>query len=194
MLEKVKLDKVLSRLLKRGDDQIKSLAQKVLDNATILSKQRKDSGKGTPAQEPAERGGANIMTAAAGVPTAAAGIKRQREGLVASAQPAKKSVSTIKSLPNSTSSGKATVTSNKRIQVSKQETKPAVNTTANNISTPKIKVNHVVAKPSTFFSSLQSASKKPGTSIAAQKSAQQIDGGNRYAQAYYVISNVKSRC
>ena len=173
VLEKVKLDKVLSKLLKRGNEQIKSSAQEVLNSATALSKKKEDGGKVTFSQGSKEPSSTITTTAAPRVPAAIVGVKRPRENTSSSssAPPTKKSSSTIKS----TLAPSAKAGTGKRGAVSKTEAKPSTNSTANGVPVSKIKVNHVVSKPTSFFSSLQSASKKPGTSIAAQKSAQQID-------------------
>ena len=166
---------MLSKLLKRGDEGIKSLAQKILDNAVAFSKQKLNDSKGISTHELKESRSAGATNVR--VPPAVAGVKRPRESVVLSAQPVKKTALTTKAsvLPSATSL-KATISSSKRPEAAKSEEKATTVSTGAITAAPKVKVNHVTAKPSTFFSSLQSASKKPGTSIAAQKTALQNDG------------------
>ena len=170
LLERTKLDKVLPKLVKRGDDKIKSLGQQILDNAEQSSKQK-----------PAESRLGQTVESKAGVSSTqgraselAASLKRQRDAAPSTVVGVKKGSI---SKPGSSVSTKTGGSLTKASFPIKGEAKSSTSSTTNSIPA-KVKVNHVVAKPS-VFSSLQSASKKPGTSIAAQKAAQQNDGKPR---------------
>ena len=145
ILEMTKVEKVLPRLVKRGDDQGKKFAQKVLDNAA--SKPKVGEEKSAQGQE-----------------TNAANAKLLGDGARSSnsneAKPrpidAKKN---DKGVANKLTSG-----SEARIPQSKVDGKAGTKTPTADTSSTKAKVNNITGKPSGFFSSLQSASKKPGTS------------------------------
>ena len=145
ILEVTKVEKVLPRLVKRGDDQGKKFAQKVLDNAA--SKQKVGEEKSAP-----------------GLETNAANAKLLGDGARSSnsneAKPrpvdAKKG---DKGVANKVTSG-----SEARIPPAKVDAKAGTKTPTADTPSTKSKVNNVTGKPSGFFSSLQSASKKPGTS------------------------------
>lgn len=165
ILEKTKLDKVLPRLVKRGDDQCKLLAQRILDNATTASKQKRTDGKVSQIQETRET--------VKSKPPFNNNVRASDSKL---AQPIKK-LATASTMPlgaNSISSTKATGISGRTNQSTKTDSR-ATKTAAAIVPAPKVKTNHIVAKPSAFFSSLQSASKKPGTSNAALQTAKSKD-------------------
>ena len=168
LLERTKLDKLLPKIVKRSDEKTKVLAQQVLDNAEQRSKQKPAESKSAQTVD-SSKVGAQTRT-----PDHIPLLKRQRDTASPAVAGLKKG--TLTSLSKSLGSAKSAGTSNKSAQPIKTDAKSS-GTTANSIQT-KVKVNHVVAKPS-VFSSLQSASKKPGTSIAAQKAAQQNDGKTR---------------
>ena len=185
LLEKTKLDKALAKLLKRGDDTVKALAQEALDSVARYTKQKELEVKS--AQKPV---GGSARGSAINEPVAPSvrgnqpsnSLKRQRESSNSSVQPAKKIAPSVSSSKSNTNvSVKATGGINKGKVIPKSDSKSAANTNASVINT-KAKVNHVVAKPSTFFSSLQSASKKPGTSNAAIKAAQNNESKTRFVQ------------
>jgi hypothetical protein len=85
----------------------------------------------------------------------------------------KKTTLPASSRPSGLGSAKASVPPNKSVQPARQDSR-AQTAPSNNAVPPKVKVVNVTAKPS-VFSSLQSASKKPGTSIASQKAASQAE-------------------
>ena len=130
-----KLEKVLPRLVKRGDDQGKRFALKVLDNAAEVSKQKTAEETTTQGQE---------MNGADSNETKHARSTDSKKG--------------DKSLATKTASG-----SDAR-QPPKVDAKAGTKTPSADASSTKVKANPVTTKPSGFFSSLQSASKKPGTS------------------------------
>ncbi len=148
VLEVTKVEKVLPRLVKRGDDQGKRLAQKVLDNAADVSKQKTADEKALQGQE---TNVANVKLSGDG-----ARISNSNEPKSSRSIDAKKG---DKGLANKTASG-----SEARQPPSKIDVKAGTKTSSADASSTKAKANNVAAKTSGFFSSLQSASKKPGTS------------------------------
>ena len=176
MLEKTKLDKVLPRIVKRGDDRGKLLAQKILDNAEAATK--KKTADGTPPQPQQFKGTAMIKppTAFSRSSDAVSGMKKTKIEEGSGAQSIKKLVtSASQSAQITTSSTKVLGSVGSKNQSAKADSKTAAKGTAPAAPAPKVKTNHVVAKPSAFFSSLQSASKKPGTSNAALQSTKSKD-------------------
>lgn len=175
VLEKTKVDKVLARITKKGIDRVKALAQRVLDNAAANNTQKSNDSKPALSQGLKEKTGLKVQLPNARAVDAVVGMKRQRESESAGVQPGKKI-----NASTATASSAAPLTKNlgsisKRTQLSKTDVKAAAPSTSSTPA-PKPKANHIVAKPSGFFSSLQSASKKPGTSNAALQSAAQKDG------------------
>ena len=147
ILELTKVEKVLPRLVKRGDDQGKRFAQKVLDNAAEVSKQKTADEKSAQSQETNDTnaklvgdGGRNPVSNETKVPRPI------------DAKKADKGVTT-----------KAASGSDSRQSSTKVDAKAGAKNQSADAST-KVKVNNGTSKPSGFFSSLQSASKKPGTS------------------------------
>lgn len=135
ILEMTKVEKVLPRLVKRGDDQGKRFAQKVLDNAAEVSKQK--TADETTAQSQDINGAIPSETKNARSTDAKKGDKSLATKM-ASASDARQS--------------------------SKVDAKVGTKMPSADASSTKVKANPVTTKPSGFFSSLQSASKKPGTS------------------------------
>jgi len=174
LLERTKLDKLLPKLVKRGDEKIKSLGQQILDNVEQSSKQKPADSKSAQTVE-SKAGSLSTQGRASEL---VASVKRQRDNASPAVTGLKKGTSTSLSKPGAAAAIKATGGLSKASHPVKTEAKSSASSTASTIPA-KVKVNHVVAKPS-VFSSLQSASKKPGTSIAAQKAAQQSDGKTRY--------------
>lgn len=175
LLEKTKLDKVLPKLLKKGDEKVQALVRKVLDNVSTSSKPKDSSRPGEQTTEPRTelaKGGLNGKLST-GLRTAEPQphLKRPRDSSSSTAPPAKKSVIAGSSRASSGAAVKSIPV--KGSQLVKTDTKSSNLTPA-----PKNKANHVAIKPSSLFANLQSASKKPGTSIAAQKAAQESDAKN----------------
>ena len=176
MLEKTKLDKVLPRIVKRGDDQGKLLAQRVLDNAEKVAK--KKMADGTPPQPQEFKGTAMIKppSSISRSSDAISGTKKIRADETPGAQSLKRqAISASLSGGTTTTLTKAPGIMSNKHQPVKADQKVATKSTTS-APAPKVKTNHVVAKPSAFFSSLQSASKKPGTSNAALQSTKLKDG------------------
>ena len=152
MLEKSRLDKVLPRLVKRGDDQGKIFAQKILDNSARLSKQKITSGRGGQAQQ---ANGSTTKTA-----NDSKEIKREQT------DEDKKTLSTIAKGSNL---GKITKSIESRQSPAKADAKTGTKTAGSETSASKIKTNHITTKPTGFFAGLKSASKKPGTSAKLEE-------------------------
>ncbi|KAL9613061.1 MAG: hypothetical protein Q9167_002360 [Letrouitia subvulpina] len=169
ILEKTKMDKVLSKLVKRAEAQTKLSAQKVLDSASAVSKQKSLDSKSSQVAEVKDRGLSKPPT---DTPKASVepnpGSKKFQGGGSLGPQPAKK-LGTLTTTP--TGQGVASTTKLPGSVGKKPNPDAKAATKASAASAPKVKTNHIVAKPSGFFQSLQSASKKPGTSNAALQSA-----------------------
>lgn len=168
MLERTKMDKVLPKIVKRGNDQGKAFAQAVLDNAAAVSKQKSlDSRASMPSDIKVSTG-----------PTL--NDKKPSSGGVGGSQTPKKSPTAATTAPSNgvlagakggnLTAKKPTATDPKALN------KGAVPATTG----PKVKTNVVAPKATSFFSSLQSASKKPGTSNAALKAARLKDSKDGY--------------
>ena len=182
VLAKTKIDKVLPRLVKKGDEEGKELAQRILSNAAANSKQKDPDGKPAHIQEAKEKDGKTSAWAKPSVDpsrvsNAVPGIKKPRAADNLSPQPVKK-LSNAVSASSGAAPAKSTSLLGKRQQPAKVDPKAAVKSTPAS-APPKVKNNHISAKPSGFFSSLQSASKKPGTSNAALLSAKTKEGKER---------------
>ena len=169
VLAKTKIDKVLPRLVKKGDEEGKELAQRILSNAAANSKQKDPDGKTSAFAKPS--------VDASRISNAVPGIKKPRATDNLSPQPVKK-LSNAVSASSGAAPAKSTSLLGKRQQPAKVDPKAAVKSTPAT-APPKVKNNHISAKPSGFFSSLQSASKKPGTSNAALLSAKSKEGKER---------------
>lgn len=178
VLEKTKFDKVLPRLIKRGDSRVKDLAQQILGNAAALAKKKAEASHDARDSSAKENGPSKSLPTRKPPPEPVLVTRRPKEGEKSSVLPQKKATpATTSSASRAPGSGKGMGMFSKRPSVSAAESKPTASGSAQNVGKPK--TNHVAAKPSGFFSSLQSASKKPGTSNAALQAAQQKDGKAR---------------
>ncbi|KAF3482657.1 C-x8-C-x5-C-x3-H type zinc finger protein [Arthroderma uncinatum] len=172
MLEKTKNDKILSRFVKKGGNAIKQLAQFIMDNAAAVTKKKaeaakssvKDSGaagaSGSQSSKPRDRNSNPSQPVA--------GIKRAREddnGAIlikrvvspSSGKPVARNTATT-----ATAVGRKALTAGKDLK--------SVTSSTSQLTKPK--ANIVTPKPTpNLFSSLMSASKKPGTSNAARAAA-----------------------
>ena len=178
LLERTKVDKVLQRLIKKGDDQGRGLAQQVLDNAITISKQKKPDDRLSTDQASKDRISKDDITTklSRALDGSNAGLKKQKTNDA----PAASSAISASVESTATASSKSIGAQAKKQSSAKPE--PKTIGKANAIAAPasKAKANHISAKPSTFFSSLQSASKKPGTSNAALLNTKLRDGKNMY--------------
>ena len=139
MLEQTKMDKVLPRFVKRGDEQGKVLAQKILDNAAKAKPQKPSSIETAPGTSSALNG--------------AGSTKQSRSG---STEASKPRAGTAKEIPVDS------VNKSSKPPLAGKSTAPNVENDS------KAKTAAAVTKPTAFFAGLQSASKKPGTSNKAK--------------------------
>lgn len=179
VLERTKMDKVLPKIVKRGDEQGKAFAQKVLANAAAASKQKSLDSR---LLQSSDNKDAAARKAPAGPKTSSelsAGTKKPQTSGEAGSQTLKKGAAA----PASTSLNNAAVNAKGVNLASKKPAgaEPrALDKGAPTATAVKVKTNIVAPKPTSFFSSLQSASKKPGTSNAALKSAKTKDVKDGY--------------
>jgi len=166
-LEKYKLNKVILKFAKRGDDYIKDLAQQILDRG-------ERSGKPSVADT---KGGAAVEKKADGPVKAApsltrAAVSNTKTPTTLSNPIDRKSTSQAPVKPSTGIASKSLPITSRAVNNTKTDGKATGPTAAASIPA-KEKIKHVVSKPS-VFASLQSASKKPGTSISAQKVSQNV--------------------
>lgn len=184
VLEKTKVDKVLQRLIKKGDNEGKKYAQKVLDNAAAVTKQKAIDNKLLCTNDTKEKQTQNVSGIKSSLDSSRIfdsnnDIKKQKMSELAAGQSPNKQLSTASHGVNTTASSKSIGLLGKRQQTSKTDLKTTTKSHASAMPVSKVKTNHISAKPSGFFSSLQSASKKPGTSNASQLSAKSKEGKER---------------
>ncbi|KAK4693150.1 hypothetical protein P7C71_g4195, partial [Lecanoromycetidae sp. Uapishka_2] len=148
------MDKVLARLVKRGDDDGKKFAQKVLDNAAEVSKQ-KTTGAKVVKTEPSDGATAKAQKERSPTPLTK-DIKKD--------QPVVRKPSSVVNKPSNSATASKLARADARQSAAKTDAKTLGKNAATDASATKIKTNTVTAKPSGFFSGLKSASKKPGTS------------------------------
>lgn len=179
VLERTKMDKVLPKIVKRGDEHGKMFAQKVLANAAAASKQKSLDRKSSQSSEHKD---ATAKKALAGSKTPSESTVAARKSQVsgeAGSQPMKKG--TTASSATSSGSAAANAKGGSLALRKAPATEPkAADKGAQAASAGKVKTNVVAPKATNFFSSLQSASKKPGTSNAALKSAKPKDVKDGY--------------
>ena len=175
LLEKTKLSKVFPKLLKRSNEKIKSLAQKVLDSAESVSKQPASENKSSTNVDPVKKTTSVSASTNVRASVQANGVTRPREITSSTISTLRKPISgpSVASKQSPAVSGKNAIAAAKGTQPAKSDGKASTLTTSSGNPSTKVKINHVVAKPTSLFAGLQSASKKPGTSNAAQKAAQQ---------------------
>ncbi|KAK5454264.1 hypothetical protein LTS15_006264 [Exophiala xenobiotica] len=163
MLEMTKLSKILQRLNKKASTEVKALAQTVLDNAVAASAKKKTAGiKAENAASP-QVGGSPAESARKEL---VAGMKRAREGDAAPQPVPKKVVKVQSSKPLALQNAER----RKALEALKAGGKP-VTTAANPAAPAKAKVAVAPPPKSAVFSTLMSASKRPGTSLAARAAA-----------------------
>ena len=169
LLEKTKLNKILPKFVRQGNEATKNLVQRVnkivssntgMENASVQAKQVKQESK--PLSVPTS--GIHLAN----------GVKRQK---ASEAVPSKKIVSNgqSKPIPSAVNGGKAGL-STKPVTVSTKaaavKTEAKSTGTVSSLPTTLQKTKTVVPKPASLLTGLLSASKKPGTSIASQKATQ----------------------
>lgn len=175
MLEKTKNDKILVRFIKKGGDTIKKFAQTILDNAASATKAKTEPPKPVAKPKAVLRRGTPIDIPYPHVvirnPPSVTGQKRVREPEENAVPAPKRVVSPANAKPvtkplPATTATTATTAAKPRVGT---DTKPAPQ---NGGQAVKPKANIVTPKPTpSLFSSLMSASKRPGTSNAARAAA-----------------------
>ena len=157
-LEKTHLVKIFPRFAKKGDAKTQGYTKKILANATAGSETQPAE---PPKRELSKSDSNSSPTGKRTEPAPVAGVKRAASTAGDGGTQKKLATSTTK--PTST-------LSSIRQSAANAATKKASSTSNNTTAAAPIitKSKPVTAKPSGMFSSLQSASKKPGTSIASQ--------------------------
>ncbi|KAI5292921.1 hypothetical protein KEM52_005963 [Ascosphaera acerosa] len=193
-LEKTKVSKILPRLVKKGGETTKKLAEQVLQNVALETKRRaaqqlldaatadakkkktskadpSKTGKPATAVKPVARDAQAppaTATQAARQPPSSASSKRERDGDEQGRQPVKR-VAQGAAMQRGKPSGNAG-----QGTVSKPYTGTAGLSSASSSASSRSKATITVQKPaapSSLFSNLMSASKRPGTSNAARAAA-----------------------
>ena len=167
LFEKTKIDKILPRLGKKGNENTQKMVQRITELVKANGVREASSITVKQAKPMEPKSTVTVKPVADNT----SGLKRAREPETA---PSIKTVSVVKSkTPNSTVNGKvgqsvAKFGSNAtKTPLIKNEAKSGMSSEVQSTA-PKVKAA-VPPKPASLFSGLQSASKKPGTSLAAQK-------------------------
>jgi hypothetical protein len=153
-LSKTNVSKLLPRIIKKGTQPGKDLAQKILENAAASTKRKQESAANSPSKD-----GTPERSSESSRSESMAGIKRPRDGESNGLPATKRAVasSAVKGSAAPKTAGASTVKS----ADGKPTTAPAARPKAS-ITPPKL---------TSLFGSLASASKKPGTSNAARAAA-----------------------
>lgn len=187
VLQKTNVMKLLPRIIKKGGQSVKDLAQKILDNAAASTKRKQEGSKAastkdeSPNKTPASESINDTSRS-----DSLAGTKRPREGESNGLPATKRTVtpSTAKNGPSAAKPGNGNTAATKRPEGS-AEAKPTTSTAAPASARPKTSI--VAPKPTSLFNSLTSASKKPGTSNAARAAAAAAAAAKE--KATYVIKS-----
>lgn len=166
MLDKVKMEKILARFAKKSSQEIKALVQQVLSNAAAATqlKATVDSPEPSKSTPP---GGPSPMKNSPQL----AGIKRPRDES-AGDRPLTKKVVPTKVIPEASKPLALQNALAKKAEATSKAVKAEQTNGTSAAAKPKVAVSSQAAKPvPNVFSSLVSASKKPGTSNAARAAA-----------------------
>lgn len=169
MLEKTKTSKILTRLTKKAGNEVKALAQSVLSHAAAASKKKAASSAKV-------ESGESPIVADDQKSALTAGLKRPREADAGNLLATKRTVPTTikqasKPLALQNAERKKLESNTTKARTSGPTTNGTSNTAPAGASKPAIAAT-VPSKPvPSPFSGLMSASKKPGTSIAARAAA-----------------------
>lgn len=192
ILEKTKVDRVLQRLSKRGDQEGKLAARKILENAATVTRQKNAQGNPSPVPgsiEPRVKSNGLIQPSLdkSRPSDSAAGVRQPQATALPTGQINQRpKIGATGSGANTIASSKSTTLKAKRLQSGKADPNLVGKPMPAPAAAPKVKNTHVSAKPTNFFMSIQSASKKPGTSNAALLSAKAKEGKDGYV---VIISN-----
>ena len=166
MLDKVKMEKILARFAKKSSPEIKALVQQVLSNAAAAT-QRKAT---VDSPEPSRSTPPVVSSPMKNSPQLA-GTKRLRDEL-AGDRPLHKKVIPTKVIPEASKPLALQNALAKKAEAASKAAKPEQTNGTSAAAKPKVAVSAQAAKPvPSVFSSLVSASKKPGTSNAARAAA-----------------------
>jgi hypothetical protein len=182
ILEKTKVDRVLQRLSKRGDKEGQLAARKILENATAVTKQKNGQGNLSQMQGSTESSGkinglVHPSLERSRPSDSALSVKQPQATDLATGKTSQKhSKLGAAALGASTTTLKSIGLKAKRQQSGKADLSVVGKPTPAPAAVPKVKNNHVTAKPTNFFMSMTPASKKPGTSNAALLSAKAKEG------------------
>jgi hypothetical protein len=171
VLQKTNVMKLLPRIIKKGGQPVKDLAQKILDNAASSTRRKQDHPKAASSRDGfSSKDATPESTHDASRPDSVAGTKRPRDGESNGLPASKRTVAPStanKTGPSAAKPGNGnTVTKRAEGAV---EAKSASSITTPASSRPKASI--IAPKPTSLFGSLASASKKPGTSNAARAAA-----------------------
>lgn len=186
ILEKTKVDRALQRLSKRGDQEGKLTALKILENAATVTRQKTAQGKSSPAPgavEPRVKSNGMIQPSLdkSRPSDSNVGVKQPLATAPAAGQINQRLKTGATALGTSAATAsKPPLLKTKKLLSGKADTNSAAKPISAPAAVPKVKTNHVSAKPTNFFMSIQSASKRPGTSNAAL-SAKAKEGKDGYA-------------
>lgn len=166
MLETTKWTKILQRVSKKATNESKDFAQRILANATAVTARKKAEGiTDSPASPKPVNGMPVVEGALFQGKDAIVGVKRPREGEAVAATP-KKTVVRPASKPLALQAAER-----RKAQEVAEAVKTGKSAAVTNLMAAKPKVA-VVAPPKTnLLSSLMSASKRPGTSLAERAAA-----------------------
>ncbi|CRG88402.1 hypothetical protein PISL3812_05432 [Talaromyces islandicus] len=153
-LSKTNVSKLLPRIIKKGIQPGKDLAQKILDNAAASTKRKQESA----AANSPSKDGTPDRASESSRSESVTGIKRPRDG-ESNGLPATK-----KAVASSATKGPVAAKTAGASTVKPADGKPAA-------PAARAKANIAPPKPTSLFGSLASASKKPGTSNAARAAA-----------------------
>ena len=163
-LEKTKLDKLLPKLMKRGGDVVQDLAHKVLEKSGLTLDKALPDGK---AVQPQATKVSTVNKSPVEGPRSSepgAGTKRPRSSDPSATLQTKKQAGSANGVSHAPK--QVSLLDKRRQQAAKLDTKAAGRPATTPAAPEKVKTNHITAKPSAFFSSLQSASKKSSASKA----------------------------
>ena len=193
ILEKTKVDRVLQRLSKRGDQEGQAAARKILENAATVTRQKNSQGASSQVSGSTElrvkNNGLNQSSLEKSRPSDNnPGAKQSQATAPATGKISQRvSKSGPTALGTGTTTSKSTALKAKRQPSGRADPNPAVKPIPAPTTAPKVKNNHVSAKPTNFFMSIQSASKKPGTSNAALLSAKAKEGKDGYVTSCLIV-------
>ena len=156
MLEKTKLDKVLPRLVKRGDDQGRIFAQKILHHAADSSTHKDSIDKSNQKQQT----NGNITRKASADAKDGTNERLGESRIILDSNAKSSTQSPAQKPPNAT---------DHRHTTTKADSKPNAKPTGPEAPGTKIKTTQITPKPTSFFAGLKSASKKPGTSAKLEE-------------------------